>query len=288
MPVYVQQGLEQQSQSFEAFPAGDYNLIISDIADGPFGNGAGHKVDITLEVIDGEYKGRKIFDMIALVHVNPEWAQGTQARLDAICAVAGFPSLDAFSQLLNTMVRAKIFIEKDKSGEYDPKNKIDKILGPAVAGAAPASMAAPAPAPPTQMSMQPPSPNTTVAPPAQMTMQTPVQAAAQSVTQPVTQPAMQPLVQPAMQPPVQPPLPAQTVMQPPAPPAPVAAPVPPAPVARQVAMAPTGYDDGSTWDTAVYTDTGEFVAVGQPGYAAPINTVAAPAPDDIFDDDIPF
>jgi hypothetical protein len=236
MPVYTAQGLEQQSQSFEAFPAGDYNLIVSDITDGPFGNGSGHKVDITFEVVDGEYKGRKLFDLIALVHTNPEWAQGTQARLDALCAVAGFPALEAFSQLLNTMVHAKVFIEKDKTGEYDPKNKIDKILGPAKAGGGAAAPAMGAPA-------MTPAPTTTTTMSAPAAMTAPAAAPA-----PVAAAASPPLA---------------------------AAP------ARPIAVQSVDYSDGSKWNTAVYTDTGELVPPEAPGYVAPVATP-------IDEDDIPF
>lgn len=249
MPVYTTQGLEQTSQSFEAFPKGEYNLIVCDISDGPFDNGQGHKVDVTWEVVDGEYKGRKMFDLIALSHSNPEWAKGTQGRLDAMCAVAGLTVLDSFSQLLNTVVRAKVYIEKSKDEAYSDKNKIDLILGAATIGAVT-----------TQMAMTP----ATVAKPAaaavatKPTMEAPAAVAAKPAAAPVATAA-----------------------------APVAVAAKPAVVAQPtvvipatIEIKPVKYSDGTVKNQAVDTATGEIVAVGQPGYVEPVEN---------FDEsDIPF
>ena len=85
MSLYNYQGLEQQAAFGEPFPAGDYNLIITAVSCGAFSSGFGVTLDLTMTVADGQFKGRKLFDMIALEHSNLEWAKGTQARLDAIC-----------------------------------------------------------------------------------------------------------------------------------------------------------------------------------------------------------
>lgn len=133
MPVYQPQGRTQESNNFEPFEPGYYELMVTDAVYGAFSNNNGYKVDFTYEVVadpehNGKNVGRKVFDLVALEHPNMEWAGQTQARLDALCAIGNFPALEDWSQLINLRVRAKIYIEKSKDPQYSDKNKIDIIL----------------------------------------------------------------------------------------------------------------------------------------------------------------
>lgn len=133
MTVYTVQGLEQEQRSYDPIPAGVYNAIVAEAVVGPFKSGQGHKLDLTFEVTEGEFQGRKIFDMIALQHPSHDWAVSTQARLDALLKVNGVTSLNDWSQINNMQCALKVYIQKDKTGEYSDKNQVDLILPKAAA-----------------------------------------------------------------------------------------------------------------------------------------------------------
>jgi hypothetical protein len=143
MAIYSVQGLQQEARpNYEPVPAGVYDAIVTDYAFGAFNNGQGHKLDITYE-LTGEYKGRKVFDMIALQHSNADWAKTTQARLDALLTVNNVNEVEDWSALMNLQCAIKVYIQKDKTGEYSDKNQIDMVLPCGNAPESPQAMAPP-------------------------------------------------------------------------------------------------------------------------------------------------
>jgi hypothetical protein len=91
-------------------------------------------------IMEGEYVRRKIFDKIG-VHGSDEWINMGKARIRAILessrgidpkdmseSAIKARSIDSYEELDGMEVTIKIGVDHDKSGNYEDKNKILKIL----------------------------------------------------------------------------------------------------------------------------------------------------------------
>ena len=91
-------------------------------------------------IMEGEYVRRKIFDKIG-IYGSDEWVNMGKARIRAILessrgidhkdmsesAIAA-RKIDSYEELIGMEVTIKIGIDHDKSGNYEDKNKILKIM----------------------------------------------------------------------------------------------------------------------------------------------------------------
>jgi hypothetical protein len=212
------------NESFEALPAGWYNARIIGSEAKPTKDNLSGYLQFELEIIDGEYRGRKIFDRLNLWNKGPNGEKTCEIahrQLSAYCHATGVFILQASEQLHGIPVKIKLAVRPASEG-YDAQNDVKAVKHIQDATSAPAgnSFAAPAAAPAPfgmnpQLPAQPSAP--AFVPPAQ-----PAALPAQIATpwggmpaQPA--PIAQPVAQPAWTPPAAP-------MQQPAP---AAGPVPP-------------------------------------------------------------
>lgn len=125
-------------------PAGEYlaHITESDVVNLKSGNGQGLK--LTFEVIDGPFKGRRVWESLNVVHSN-ELAQSiAQSQLSAICRATGVIKLDDTAALHRKPMKITVAI-KPASGDYKEGNSIKGY--DSAAGAAPAQQLFPAGAP---------------------------------------------------------------------------------------------------------------------------------------------
>jgi hypothetical protein len=135
----------------EPLPNGEYMVIITNSLLKKTKAGTGDIMELTLAVVDGPMKGRKIWDRLNVKNPNPTAVQMAQARLSAICHSVGKITFSDTAELHNIPMIAKVkYVPAD--GQYKPKNEVDsyKPAGagvqapPAAANAAPQAQAAPA------------------------------------------------------------------------------------------------------------------------------------------------
>lgn len=130
-------------------PAGSYiaQAIESEIK--PTKNGTGQYVQFTWKVLDGQYKGRLIFDRINVKNANQVAEQIGQKQLSALCHAAGVLRLQDTMQLHNRPVKVRVVMRKDD--QYGDSNEVKGYEPAGVVGAmppaAPAPFAQPAAAP---------------------------------------------------------------------------------------------------------------------------------------------
>lgn len=76
-------------RSFEALPAGKYNvaMVASELKDTKNGNNKG--LNCTFQILDGEYKGRQLFAWLNLQHSNADAVRIAQMELASICKAVG-------------------------------------------------------------------------------------------------------------------------------------------------------------------------------------------------------
>lgn len=175
-------------------------------------------LELTLEIMDGPYAGRKIPDRLNLFNTNQQTVQIAYGQLSAYCHVTGQFNITDSRQLWNHPFIATIGPQSGNSqysNVFQVKDMNGNVPGQAPAtAAAPPFAAPPAQAPPPFAAPAPPAAAPAWAPPG--TQQAPPFAAPPQPTQPGAQPwPPQPTVAPA---PAAPPwnAPPPTVAQPPA------------------------------------------------------------------------
>lgn len=75
----------EPNKGIDPIPAGKYSAVIIDSEMKPTKNGNGQYLELTFEVIDGEYKGRKVWSRLNLDNPNAQAVQIARGDLSAIC-----------------------------------------------------------------------------------------------------------------------------------------------------------------------------------------------------------
>ncbi|MCU0812732.1 MAG: DUF669 domain-containing protein [Thiobacillaceae bacterium] len=111
-----------ESQTFEALPAGWYPVMIVDEEQKEAKSGNGEYVKMTLEVTEGPYKGRKLWEQFSLWHTNPQTVEIAQRGIATIAQAVGIAKCNDTTELHNRVFDAKVIIEK--SDQYGDQNRI--------------------------------------------------------------------------------------------------------------------------------------------------------------------
>ncbi|WP_223425442.1 DUF669 domain-containing protein [Tateyamaria pelophila] len=132
----------EPSTPYELLPAGKYSAQIVESEMRVTRNGMGQLLWLMLDILDGPYKGRKIFDQLNLVNPNPVTVEIAQRTLSAICHATGRMQVSDSEELHQIPMTIQVKIKPPKNG-YGESNAI-AYLPPERAGA-PAVAARPAP-----------------------------------------------------------------------------------------------------------------------------------------------
>ena len=112
----------EPSQPSGPIPAGSYlaQIIESDVKLLKSGNGTG--VALTFQVLDGEFKGRRVWTNINVQHNNPEAQRIGQQQLSTLCRALNVMQLKSTEQLHNQPLKIRVKIRVD--AQYGDKNEI--------------------------------------------------------------------------------------------------------------------------------------------------------------------
>lgn len=111
-------------QSFAPIPAGSYIAQVVESEIKPTKNGTGQMMNLTFEVLDGQYKNRKVFGRINVVNQSAEAERIGQSQLSALCHATGVMQLQDTVQLHNKPIKIKVKVRVDESGKYDDSNEV--------------------------------------------------------------------------------------------------------------------------------------------------------------------
>jgi hypothetical protein len=114
---------EVPEDTFEPLPAGEYKVIITESTDTPTKKGDGKYFNLKLEVIDGQYKGRVLFDKLNYHNPNETARKMAQQSLKAICEAVGLAKASDTMQFHNIPIIVKLSVTAGK-GEYGPSNNV--------------------------------------------------------------------------------------------------------------------------------------------------------------------
>jgi hypothetical protein len=146
---------------FEPLPKGDYPVVAINSGFEENSKKTGEFLKFELEVIDGPFRGRRLFDRLNLKNQNEKAVKIAQATLSSICRAVGVLRPRDSSELHNKPMIAKVDVEprEDKPGAFSNKVSNYEAIGagatysytvPAAQVAAPA-----APQAPVQQSLPP-------------------------------------------------------------------------------------------------------------------------------------
>jgi hypothetical protein len=79
----------EPSADFEPLPAGKYPAVIIESEMKPNKAGTGHYLQLTFEVLDGTFKGRRVWARLNLDNPNAQAVQIARAELSAVCRAVG-------------------------------------------------------------------------------------------------------------------------------------------------------------------------------------------------------
>lgn len=134
-------------KSNEPIPAGTYEAVVveSEIRPTKAGNGSG--VNLTFEILSGDYKGRRVFNWLTLNHTNADAQRIGHEQLASLCKAVGVSQLTDTNQLHDKPLFIKIGIDRN-----DPdRNTIKRFI----AKEQPAAQSAPAAASSTSSGVAP-------------------------------------------------------------------------------------------------------------------------------------
>ena len=138
----------EPAQSLEVLPPGKYpvQIVKSDIR--LTKDGMGQYLFLEIDVLEGPYQGRKLFDRLNLVNANPQTVEIAQRTLSAICHATGRLQVQDSEELHLIPLIAVVQVQPPKNG-YGESNKVryqPLERAPQVAAPQPQRTTAPQPA----------------------------------------------------------------------------------------------------------------------------------------------
>ena len=130
----------EPNKPIEPLPPGRYVVQIVNSEIRPTKDGMGQLLWLELDVLEGEYAGRKLFDRLNLINANPTTVEIAQRTLSAICHAVG-KIVDDSEQLHLIPLIADVKVQPPKNG-YDAQNTLRYM--PLERQPAPRSVASPA------------------------------------------------------------------------------------------------------------------------------------------------
>lgn len=121
-------------------PAGTYLAHITESDVQPLKSGNGEGLKLTFEVIEGQFKGRRVWENLNIVHSNEETQRIAQSQLSALCHAVNVIKLMDTAALHFKPVKITVVVREAKDG-YKASNNIkgyESAGGVAVSAPAPA------------------------------------------------------------------------------------------------------------------------------------------------------
>lgn len=143
----------EPNSGFDVLPPGKYLAQITSSEMRATKDGQGQYLYLEVDILEGRYAGRKLFDRLNLVNANPEAVRISQQTLSAICRAVGKLQVSNSEQLHLIPLIADVRVRPAK-GMYGESNAIRYLPrsgaiaapaanAPSFASAAPAQIATP-------------------------------------------------------------------------------------------------------------------------------------------------
>jgi hypothetical protein len=104
-------------------PAGNYLAHITESDVQPLKSGKGTGLKLTFEIIDGQYKGRRVWENLNIQHENEDTQRIAQSQLSALCHAVNVIKLQDTAALHLKPVNIKVVV-REAQGQYQASNNI--------------------------------------------------------------------------------------------------------------------------------------------------------------------
>ena len=112
-------------ESYSILPAGTYTAAIVSSENKTTKNGNGSYLELQLEIIDGQYAGRKVWDRLNLHNPNQTAVEIAMRTLASICKAIGIKTPRDSSELHNKPLSVKVAVREYNGNE---SNEIKKYM----------------------------------------------------------------------------------------------------------------------------------------------------------------
>ena len=112
----------QPNEGFTPLPAGEYDAIIVESEMKPTKDGTGKYLQLKLQILNGAYQNRTLFDRLNLVNKNDTAVQIAKGTLSAICRAVNVLTPNDSSELHSKPLSIKVAIRNDQNG--NPQNEV--------------------------------------------------------------------------------------------------------------------------------------------------------------------
>jgi hypothetical protein len=116
----------EPAEDFAPIPEGEYEVMITGTEWRDNSKGTGRYLSLSLQVIEGPYENRLLWEMLNLDNPNEQAVAISMKALSAICRAVGHTKTldtDDGAELCNRPMRVKIGIDPAK-GQYKAKNRV--------------------------------------------------------------------------------------------------------------------------------------------------------------------
>jgi hypothetical protein len=113
----------EPATSYEPLPADWYKAVITQTEEKPTKSQTGSYLQLMIEVIEGQYAGRKVFDRLNLKNPNSVAVEIAQRSLSSICRAIGVTNPKDSSDLCDKPLMIKLAV-KPADGQYSASNEI--------------------------------------------------------------------------------------------------------------------------------------------------------------------
>lgn len=107
----------EPSAALDPIPSNKYIAAITASENKPTKAGTGTYLQLEFTVLDGEYKGRKVWSRLNLNNPNSQAVDIARSELSAICRAVGVMQVRDSSQLHNIPLVISVKLKQDASGE---------------------------------------------------------------------------------------------------------------------------------------------------------------------------
>lgn len=101
-----------QSRSFDPLPNGDYEMIVTKSDVKPTKAGTGHYLEAEMQVVSGEYSGRRHWERYNIDNPNKQAEDIAKAALAGLCMSVGKPDINDSAELHDIPFVASIEIDR--------------------------------------------------------------------------------------------------------------------------------------------------------------------------------
>lgn len=124
----------EDERNFEPIPAGNYKMQVIESAIADTKSGSGKILTLTIEILEGPFANRRIWDRLNVQNDNPDAQRIAQRSLADLCLQLGI-KLRNSDDLHFKPFTAKVTIQPDKSGQYGPQNRVRYTVAKPAGGA---------------------------------------------------------------------------------------------------------------------------------------------------------